>query len=206
MKTRKIILLLILGMVSVRLFAQKKSSDNFYTSTYDAYKWYSDIFDALDSPPVKNIPDGVNAVRLISISSDPCYIICLVWTKDIRVIVFTEGDVDGTKIVRKKTLAVSDESVKELLALIEEKDFYNQTDYVNVSGRDGETWFVEANIDGKYKAVERFMLPHKTDFLRAIGRKLLRMADEGLSDEELEKSQRELEEYQNSIKLLKKKR
>ena len=68
----------------------------------------------------------------------------------------------------------------------------------------GETLFVEANIDGKYKAVERFITPPKTDFLRAIGRKLLRMSDEGLSDEDLGKAQRELEEYRNSIKLMKK--
>lgn len=165
-------------MVSVSLFAQKKSSgNNFSTGTYDAYEWYSGIFDALDSPPVKNLPDGVNAVRLISMSSDPYYIVRLSWTKSMRVIVFTEGDESGTKIVRKKTLAVSEESVKEFLALLEEKDFYNQPDYVHVSGRDGVTWFVEVNIDGKYKAVERCLMPPKTDFLRDIGRKLLRMVE-----------------------------
>lgn len=201
MKTKKIILLLIFPMISARIFAQKTLSDDTF------YEQYSDIFYALSSPPVKNLPDGVSAVRLISISSNPCYIICLVWTKDIRVIVFTEGDVDGTKIVRKKTLAVSDESVKELLALIEEKDFYNQPTYVHNNGRDGETWFVELNINGKYKAVERWLPMQGTEFLKEIGHKLFQMAGEGKSQEEIDSAwEKSMENYNDNLKLRVKKK
>lgn len=160
---------------------------------------YSKICASMSSEPIKDLPKGKNAIRLISISSYPCYIIKLVWTNHKQTIEFTEGDVEVTKATRTKTLKVSKEDIKELLALMNEKDFYNQPDYVKVSGRDGETWFVESNIDGRYKVIERWS-PEDT-FLHEIGRKLLRLAGEGMSDEEEEAASKELEEYRKSIRL-----
>lgn len=207
MKTKKIILLMILGIIFTGVFAQKKSIDNSsYTKTYDPYERYSDKFDALASPSVKNLPDGVNAVHLISISSELCYIIRLAWTNTKHIIVYTEGGIDGTKIIRKKILSVSEESVKEIEALIEENDFYNQPDTVNISVRGGETWFLEVNINGKYKAVERVIPSPKTDFLKAIGRKLLRTAGEGISQDEIDAWEKSMENYNDNLKLRVKKK
>jgi len=211
MKSRNLIMGLILIIFSISFFSLKKSGEKDelkHQPSEDVFQFicdqYSEICDALNSEPIKNLPKGKNAVRLISISSSPCYIIKLVWTKHKRTIDFIEGDVDGTKVVRKKSLGVSKESVNELLALIEEKDFYNQPEYLNISVRDGEEWFVEVNIDGKYKAVVRPCLEHT--FLYDIGRKLLRLAGEGMTDEEEEAARKELEEYRKSIKLPIKKR
>ena len=203
MKTRKIILMLVLGMFSIRLFAQQKISgqqnpDKVFKVICERY---SGICNTLNSEPIENLPKDENAVRLVSISNS---IIRLVWTESSWTIEFTEGNGNGTKIVRKKTLDVSEEAVKELLALLEEKDFYNQPSSLNVSVRDGTEWFVEANIDGKYKALVR-PCPERT-FLNDIGEKLFKMAGEWPSDEELEALHKEFEEYQNSRKLLKKKR
>lgn len=202
MKTRKIILLLILGMISVMLFAQqisgRRSPKEIFKTISDRY---SKICNTLNSKPIENLPEGENAVRLVSFSNS---IIKLVWTKNTRTIEYTEGDEDGTKIIRKKTLDVSKEEIKELLELMEEKDFYNQPEYLNISVRDGTEWFVEANIDGKYKAVVR-ACPELT-FLNDIGEKLFKMAGEWPSDEELETLHKELEEYRKSIRLPIKKR
>ena len=85
--------------------------------------------------------------------------------------------------------------LKEFIALMDERDFYNQPTLRAVSVRGPDMWFVEANIDGKYKAVERW--DSDNHFLYAICRKLLRMADEGPSDEELEAARRKVEEYNN---------
>jgi len=202
MKTRKTILLLILGMISVMLFAQqisgRRSPKEIFKTISDRY---SKICNTLNSKPIENLPEGENAVRLVSFSNS---IIKLVWTKNSRTIEYTEGDEDGTKIIRKKTLDVSKEEIKELLELMEEKDFYNQPEYLNISVRDGTEWFVEANIDGKYKAVVR-ACPELT-FLNDIGEKLFKMAGEWPSDEELETLHKEFEEYKKSKKLPIKKR
>ena len=208
MKTRKIILLLILGMFSAGLFAQKLSDSDFYNSqlskSFSVYDNYSDIFDVMESEPIKKLPDGKNAVRLISKGYDSWYVISLTWSKGSRTIDFTKGNGDGKKIIRKKTLDVSDEDVRQLVALITEKDFFSQPTLVPVSVRGADTWFVEANIDGKYNAVERW--DSSNNCLYAIGRRLLHLAGEGPSDEELEKAKKEIEEQRNSRKLPIKKR
>ena len=195
MKAKKIIILVILTIISVSLFAQKKIDDDSF------YERYSDIFSALSSSPVVNLPEGENAVRLLSISSYPCYIIKLVWTEESRTLVFTRGDEDGTKMVSQETIAVSKDSINEFLALIEEKDFYNQPTYIHNNGRDGETWLLEVNIDGRYKAVDRWLPMRGTEFLRELGRKLLRMAGKGRSQEEIEASKKAMENYNDNLKL-----
>lgn len=193
MKTKKIILLLVLGMISVMLFAQRISGQR---SPEEVFKTISDRYlsrcDAMNSKPIENLPEGENAVRLVSFSNS---IVRLVWTKNRRTIEYTEGNEDGTKIIRKKTLDVSEDDIKELLALMEEKDFYNQPSYLDITVRDGTEWFVEANIDGKYKSLVR-PCPERT-FLNDIGEKLFKMAGEWPSDEELEALHKELEKYRN---------
>jgi hypothetical protein len=63
---------------------------------------------------------------------------------------------------------------------------------------------VEANINGKYKALVRSN-PERT-FLNDIGEKLFKMTGEWPSDEELEALHKEFEEYRNRTRLLNKKR
>ncbi len=203
MKTRKIIILLILTIISTTLFAQQKISGQ--QDPQKVFKVvcerYSRKYNTLNSEPIENLSEDENAMRLISDSNS---IIRLVWKKGSGRIEYIKGNEAGTKIVRRKTLDVSEEDIKELLALMEEKDFYNQPSYIYSSTRDGTEWFVEANINGKYKALVRSN-PERT-FLNDIGEKLFKMTGEWPSDEELEALHKEFEEYRNRTRLLNKKR
>lgn len=129
---------------------------------------------------IKKIPEGKNVIRLEATSWGYA-IVELTWTESSASIVHFEegipyGDAvdwdEGDNEISKDEIEI--EYVRKILDLIKKTDFYNQSGYVYRPGysmRDGEVWYIEANINGVYKSVHREM-PRET-FLKELGETLL---------------------------------
>lgn len=134
---------------------------------------YSETFSKFGFKPIKDLPKNKNAIRLCSVSYS-YDIIELTWTKSEASIVFYDGDMD-----KKSERKINLNEVQKVVSQIEGTDFYNQPAYVYNTGystRDGLDYYVEANIEGKYKSVEREW--PSPDFMEKISHELYTLAKE----------------------------
>lgn len=151
----------------------------------------SETFNAFGFSSIKNLPANKNVVRLCSTSWSH-EIIELTWTDSSASIIYVNGDTNPwietdakgeiikkdntTKENKRIQLDVTKQDIQKIVDIIEKNDFYNQPSYTyhtNYSQRDGESWYVEANINGKYKSIDRDM-PEKT-ILKDLGYALYKL-------------------------------
>lgn len=146
-----------------------------------------EVFNYFGFDSIKDLPAGKNVVRLCS-TAWMYEIIELTWTNNSASIVFVKGDDDtwvgeGEEIVETEKQRIerklSKKDVKKIIDIIEKTNFYNQPAYIShpsYSIRDGENWYIEANINGSYKSIEReYPFP---DFLKQLGDALYDLAKE----------------------------
>lgn len=130
--------------------------------------------------PIKKLPAGKNVIRLEATSWGHA-IVELAWTESSASIVHFEEGIPYGDVVdwdegddEKSEIEINKNYVEKILNLIKKTDFYNQSGYVYRPGysmRDGEVWYIEANINGVYKSIHREM-PRET-FLKELGELLL---------------------------------
>lgn len=136
---------------------------------------------------IKELPAGKNVVRLLAVSWGH-EVIELTWTESSASVAhfkesnhhMNEFDWDEdpyTKGITERKIDIK--NAQKILNLIKKIDFYNQPGYVYRPAygiRDGESWYVEANINGVYKSVERVDPDPRETFLKDLGDALYRLA------------------------------
>lgn len=134
---------------------------------------------------IKELPAGKNVVRLLALSWGHT-VIELTWTESSASIAYVEegsfsaNELEWDDDFYKKGITekkIDKKNVHKILDLIKKIDFYNQPGYVYhtaYSQRDGTSWYIEANIDGKYKSISRE--EPKETFLKDLGEALYRLA------------------------------
>ncbi len=138
-------------------------------------KEYSKIISSLGLKSIKNLQSGKNVIRICTTSYDPYYYaIELTWTDSSASIIFVEKEENKSTIKKRADRKVDEKEVEKILNIIEKTDFYNQPRYIRQNGRDGETWYVETNINGIYKSLSRW--DPRATFLNDLGNALYRLA------------------------------
>ncbi len=145
--------------ISFKAFSQKNMYRYFPENTFEnhsIYERYTNILDKLDPKSIKNFSAGENAVRFIKINEPYYYVIKIMWTEKDLYMEFIEEN-EFKNLCESGKLDITRESLNEILRLIEKGKFYEmKSDVDNIDLTEGYMWLIETNINGKYKAVERW--------------------------------------------------
>ena len=145
--------------ISFKAFSQKNMYRYFPENTFEnhsIYERYSNILDKLDPESIKNLSAGENAVRFIKINEPYYYVIKIMWTEKDLSMEFTEEN-EFKNLHESGERNITRESLNEILRLIEKGKFYEmKSDVDNSDLTEGYMQLIETNINGKYKAVERW--------------------------------------------------